>query len=151
MKNKEKYKNEIFKKWSSVCGKDFCDDFVAPVILKKYGLYCCDDNDCDPYHGTKLLCTQCQIIQSLWLEEEYDETENAIDWTKVEKDTPVYVKRKNEIDWKRRYFSHYEDGVIYCFPVGQTSWSSKAESQNAVVLWDCGKLAEEKNENEIID
>lgn len=83
------------------------------------------------------------MIQSFWLEDEYDETANdLVDWTKVEKDTPVYVKHKNDAAWKRRYFSHYDGGIIYCFPAGRTSWSNRSENEGVTIRWDYGKFAE---------
>lgn len=75
-------------------------------------------------------------IQSLWLNEEYKEPE--IDWTKIAVDTPILV-RDNECEkWKKRYFVKYQDGYIYTYADGSTSWSSDGMS---LVKWKHGKLA----------
>lgn len=62
----------------------------------------------------------------------------VVDWEKVPIDTPVIVKTALE---KTRflYFAKYENGFIYCFTNGQTSWSHEDEhywlySKNNVLL-----------------
>lgn len=55
MKNREKYAEEI----KNYKGNEFCCDFVMPVILKK--------KECDIFST----CSQCYLVQQLWLDEEY--------------------------------------------------------------------------------
>lgn len=61
MKNREKYRDEIinFKVY-----RNYCNDFIIPIILKSLNLKCCNTN-----------CQQCKLIQSIWLEDEYKEPE----------------------------------------------------------------------------
>ncbi len=130
MTNGEKYKDKIIR-----CIKDdslgneinsYCD-FIKSKILLHYDLNC-----------KGLNCHDCTTIQSLWLNEEYKEPE--FDWTKIAVDTPILV-RDNECEkWKKRYFVKYQDGYIYTYADGSTSWSSDGMS---LVKWEHGKLANE--------
>ena len=61
MKNKEKYIDIILS-----TNRDFCDNFVKPIVLKRFNKICSD-----------ICCNQCLMLQSIWLEEEYKESELA--------------------------------------------------------------------------
>ena len=123
MKNYEKYKDEIKK-----CdGSNFCRDFVKPHILKSRS---CANTSCD----------QCKMLQIIWLMEEYKEPE--VDWSKVEVDTPILVRDYESQEWEARHFAKYEDGVIYTWDGGSTSWTSKGN----VTEWKYAKLAETEEE-----
>lgn len=58
MKNYEKYANEI----REYDGDDFCCSFIRPYILKA-------DNCSD------MPCSRCQMLQTLWLLEDCEESE----------------------------------------------------------------------------
>ena len=62
-----------------------------------------------------------------------------IDWSKVAVDTPVLVSNDNK-EWIKRYFARYEDGNVYCWLSGKTSWTAICEL--SVGHWDYTKLAE---------
>ncbi len=62
-----------------------------------------------------------------------------IDWSKVEVDTPVLVSNDNK-EWIKRYFARYEDGNVYCWLNGKTSWTAICEL--SIGHWDYTKLAE---------
>lgn len=62
-----------------------------------------------------------------------------IDWSKVEVDTPVLVSNDNK-EWIKRYFARYEDGNVYCWLSGKTSWTAICEL--SIGHWDYTKLAE---------
>ncbi|WP_298607412.1 hypothetical protein [uncultured Veillonella sp.] len=47
-----------------------------------------------------------------------------VDWSKVEVDTPILVKNRIEDVWNCRYFAKYEDGKVYTWCGGRTSWSN---------------------------
>jgi hypothetical protein len=60
----------------------------------------------------------------------------------LEVDTKVIVG-ESYLPHFRRYFSHFgEDGRIYCFAGGNTSWSADGET----TPWRYWKLAEEERE-----
>lgn len=62
-----------------------------------------------------------------------------VDWSKVEVDTPVLVSNDNK-EWIKRYFARYEDGNVYCWLSGKTSWTAICEL--SIGHWDYTKLAE---------
>lgn len=127
MKNREKYAEQI-KKHN---GHNFCDNFICPIILKR--------NDC---FGVN--CIKCHMLQILWLEEEYEEPE--VNWSKVDVDTPVFVKNLEDGVWHKRYFKKFEGGKVCTWRDGKTSWS--AASSNNTISWKYAKLAEGDEGNE---
>ena len=62
-----------------------------------------------------------------------------VDWSKVKVDTPVLVSNDNK-EWIKRYFARYEDGNVYCWLSGKTSWTATCEL--SIGHWDYTKLAE---------
>ena len=122
MKNYEKYADEI-KKYNDF---NFCRDFVKPHILKPRD---CANTNCD----------QCKMLQMIWLLEDYEEPET--DWSKVEVDTPILVRVDEAVPWSRRYFAKYEDGKVYAWNGGGTSWTACGVSK-----WNYAKLAESEEE-----
>ena len=118
MKNYEKYADEI----REYDGDDFCCSFIRPHILKA-------DNCSD------MPCSRCQMLQTLWLLEDCEESE--VDWSKVEVDTPLLVRKYKNGEWSKRYFAKYEDGNIYAWCNGRTSWN-----ETSIYAWKYAKLAE---------
>ena len=129
MKNYEKYAEEI----REYKGIDFCSDFICKHILK------IEDRD---YIG----CSRCYMLQLLWLLEDYEELkEPETDWSKVEVDTPILVRRGDNEEWNKRYFAGYgNDGYIYAWSNGCTSWTAYDNSD--VTEWEHAKLAESGEE-----
>ena len=62
-----------------------------------------------------------------------------IDWSKVAVDTPVLVSNDNK-EWIKRYFARYEDGNVYGWLNGKTSWTATGEL--SIGYWNYAKLAE---------
>ena len=123
MKNYEKYADEI----KGYNGTHFCKDFTKQYILKS--------DDC-----TNVGCARCRMLQTIWLLEDYEEPE--VDWSKVKVDTPILVRDFEGSDWFRRHFAKYENGTVYAWDGGDTSWSG------GVVMtdWKYAKLAESEEE-----
>lgn len=124
MKNYEKYADEI-KKYK---GYDFCRNFVLPRVLKSSN--CLGNND--------LQCSSCHMKQMLWLLEEYEEP--GIDWSKVKVDTPILVRNRENEKWLKRHFAEYEDGKVYAWYGGFTSWT--VSNNGSMTAWKYAKLAE---------
>ena len=70
-----------------------------------------------------------------WLLSEYKEPE--VDWSQVKVYTHIMVKNTEDGEWTNRYFAKFEDGIVYTWGGGTTSWTARGESP-----WDCAKLAE---------
>lgn len=94
-------------------------------------LYVCDG--CD--FGKK---KNCSPYLEEWLFSEYKEPE--VDWSKVKVDTPILVKDILKSEWIKRYFAKYENGRVYAWKEGKTSWS--AVNEHNVNSWKYAKLAE---------
>ena len=61
-----------------------------------------------------------------------------IAWERVKVDTPIFVSNDGK-EWERAYFSCYNNGKIYAFAKGKTSWTAQ---ELEVVGWKIAKLAE---------
>lgn len=121
MKNYEKYEEKI----REYKGETFCADFVRPYILKQ--------DDC-----CHMDCGQCNMLQLMWLMKEYEEPEEPkVDWSNIEVNAPILVKDHEDREWLKRYFAKYEDGYVYAWGNGCTSWTA-----DNMYAWNYTKLAE---------
>ena len=66
--------------------------------------------------------------------------EPEVDWSKVAVDTPILVRCVGGKEWGKRYFAKYENGVVYAWFGGRTSWST--DNDDGILAWDFAKLAE---------
>ena len=67
--------------------------------------------------------------------EEYEEPK--VDWSKVKVDTPILVRQGKNGEWLERHFAKYENGDVYAWVDGQTSWTGADK-----IKWRYAKLAE---------
>lgn len=134
MTNYEKYRDEIVKSnYTSDLDNTFCNKFVVPKVLESMGRRCSD-----------VKCDHCRMLMSIWLMDEYKEPkEPEIDWSKVPVDTKIYIRSSIDNDWVGRYFAKYENGAVYAWANGRTSWTSGGGDN--VWPWKHAKLAEEEN------
>ena len=68
-----------------------------------------------------------------------------VDWSKVQLDTKILVSGDGK-DWYRRYFAKYENGIIYAFPDGLSSFTAGYKPEcgyRRVCSWKYAKLYEE--------
>lgn len=79
----------------------------------------------------------CNDMIEKWANSEY--VEPPVDWTKVPVDTPILVRDNEYGIWRRRYFAKYENGKVYTWLGGTTSWSVDSGD---VTNWKFAKLAE---------
>ena len=124
MKNYEKYADKI-KTYTN--GSSYCEEIIIPNVLKPLGKSCVDTS-----------CDVCNALTILWLMEEYEEPE--VDWSKVEVDTPILVRDSENTEWLKKYFAKYENGYVYVWNLGRTSWT--APNDKSVSAWSYAKLAE---------
>ena len=125
MKNYEKYAEKI----REYNGVSICTDFIEPYILKSINAKCINTG-----------CVKCHLYQTIWLLEDYEEPEEPeVDWSKVKINTPILVKETENKNWIRGYFAKYEDGKVYAWSNGRTSWTT-----SYIISWKYAKLVENK-------
>ena len=122
MKNYEKYADEL-RKYEV---EELCNKFIKPNILKK--------DNCSGIN-----CTACSMRMMLWLLEDCEESE--VDWNKIKVDTQLLVRNYKNGDWSKRYFAKYDDGKVYAWYNGRTSWN-----ETSVYAWNYAKLAGDEKE-----
>lgn len=86
-----------------------------------------------PRVPTKLTC-----FADKWQCIDIGEYIGIVDWESVAVDTPILVGNDNKT-WFKRYFAKYEDGKVYAWLNGKTSWSSTYEG--SIGHWKYVKLA----------
>lgn len=78
-----------------------------------------------------------------WANSEY--VEPPVDWSKVAVDTPILVRDSANLEWTKRYFAKYENGSVFTWSDGATSWSSEGYT----TAWVLAKLPERSSNGEI--
>lgn len=128
MLNIEKYRDELIK-------MGVIDTKEIAIRDGKPSLCCFGCCRCD-----NLSKEDCRKQTEDWLFLEYKEPE--VDWSKVKVDTPILVKYSETSNkWFKRYFAKYEDGKVYAWDDGMTSWTANGEEDD-ITSWDYAKLAE---------
>lgn len=135
--NYEHYKDEITKIWTN-------ESKFAVVVHKepRFGVETVKVRSCngvDCYRECKFH-KDCQKGAFEWLNAEYHDPEEKIDWTQVSIDTPILVKNSDNDIWFKRHFAEYKNGQVYAFINAGTSWTSG----NSIESWDHAKLADEQ-------
>lgn len=128
MTNREKYAEQII---------DMALDSIE-IAVDKEGKLC----DCNV-----ILCSDCAWSDKSrcrerfkeWSEQEY--VEPPVDWSKVPVDTKILVRDSEDEKWRKRHFAKFEDGKIFAWTRGVTSFSSV--SSDSITRWNQGKLAED--------
>lgn len=101
----------------------------------------------EPIACGKLECKDCLFNVSdamscgekrvKWANSEY--VEPSIDWSKVAVDTPILVRDNSFSEWGKRYFAKYENGIVYAWSNGTTSWSG-----DRCTRWKLAKLLDKE-------
>ena len=127
MKNREKYADKI----------------IDIAVMSKLAL-----KDGKPVPCIEMRCSECGFLSANhscdsnvreWLDSEY--VTPPVDWSKVAVDTPILVRDSEEEAWRKRHFAKYENGNVYTWLGGSTSWSADSGD---VTYWKFAKLAESK-------
>lgn len=129
MKNKEKYAKEILEV--------ACEGYKIAFNKKTNELVSCACTDCA---DCLFKIGSCNENIRKWCESEY--IEPPVDWIKVPVDTPILVRDEDEEKFRKRHFAKYENGKVYAWNTGVTSWTADDEY---FTPWDCAKLAEPNN------
>ena len=126
MTNKEKYAEDLHSIFLNSFGVDKENKpFQCPTSCSE---------QCQFYHSE----IDCKTLAKQWLDEEY-----KTDWSKVPVDTPILVKdsESESVKWKHRHFAKYENGKVFTWADGVTSWS--IENANFVTEWKYARLCED--------
>jgi hypothetical protein len=132
MTNREKYAEQILD--IAVTGSSIAVD-------EKGNFYKCSELECKNCIFSRDEQDDCCCGEKIkkWSEQEY--VEPPVDWSKVPVDTKILVRNSEDEEWKKRHFAKFEDGKIFAWTSGVTSFSS--ESSDSITWWMKVKLAEE--------
>lgn len=130
MLNREKYEKEILE--------IACEGHSIAMVNGK--LRHCSGSLCDKCDFDSNI--NCRKNVNKWANSEYIK---PVDWSKVPVDTPILVRHSKSNEWDRRYFAKYENGLVYAWERGATSWS--AEDSDDVCDWKYAELAESEDQN----
>ena len=128
MTNREKFAEQIL---DIACGGSRLA--VSKVTLEPIA---CGKSECKDCLFNVSDAMSCGGKRTNWANSEY--VEPPIDWTKVAVDTPILVRDSVSLEWTKRYFAKYENGSVYAWGDGATSWSSEENP----VAWGLAKLPE---------
>ena len=119
----------------------YADKIIEIAARSKLAL-----KDGKPFPCVSMKCSECGFFSPdysciynarEWLDSEYVAT--PVDWSKVAVDTPILVRDFVGDEWARRYFAKYENGIVYAWENGATSWSAHRSN---ITDWGMAKLAE---------
>lgn len=135
MTNYEYYKSELEK---------FAKLNIRFALDKKTrNIICCAGVQCPQceFYGDKKIGHICDDTKLKWADAEYvGVTEPEVDWSKVIVDTKFWVRNTEHDKWEPKYFEKYEDGVVYAWAGGATSFSAEHKDR---IPWNYVKLASE--------
>lgn len=106
---------------------------IKPLIID--GFYKCNGEEYTCIGRTHGILPDLEMGEVMDIADEL----GIIDWSKVEVDTPILVSNDNK-EWIKRYFARYEDGNVYGWLNGKTSWTATGEL--SIGHWNYAKLAE---------
>lgn len=118
MENKLEMLNDLGRRYG-VCGGVSCSNCPLSISNNK------TDDDCN-------------VLELLYSEKAIEIVMNyepKVDWSKVPVDAKVLVKEYKKDDWVKGHFAKYENGKIFTYEDGGTSFTA-----NDVVDWNYGKL-----------
>lgn len=138
MKNKDFYKDKIVSIACNGSSFGLFDGIPGPCSEQPYARRC---SECSfPNDGRK----SCHDERIRWAESERVEYE--VDWTKVPIDTPIKVWNESFADNQHepRHFAKYENGRIYTWVNGRTSFTVPECLDQTYVMaaWDYVELTE---------
>lgn len=134
MKNQKYFEKEILN--IAVTGQAVAvhKERLEPMVCSKN--VCNDCLNC----GENGRCKKDKSTILTWMNEEYVDPAERVDWSKVAIDTPVLVRNSEMDAWKRRYFAGYNDNEVYVFSNGKTSYTYTDDEKP--VIYRHTKLAE---------
>ena len=144
MKNREKYRDEIFEALAELfnSGADggSCG-FMKKQVFPSYDLKkCAKKGTCGG-----VTCTDCAKMFAFWLDEEYTEPPKPeVDWNKVPVDTLVKVRDSQSEDWKLGFFKGFYPQNEFKFETWTNGETSKTGYDYEV--WMYCELVEDEDD-----
>lgn len=130
MTNREKFKEQILNIACNGCQLAVDENTMEPIE-------CGTHKTCKRCLFNKKT-TGCRQLRKEWCEADYNEPH--VDWSKVPVDTPILVSEYDDgFAWERRHFAKFQNGQVYAWAEGRTSWSAKSKCMS----WEYVKLAED--------
>ena len=130
MTNREKFAEQIL---DIACNNDTIA--VDKATLEPIA---CGKSECKDCLFSVSDVTSCGDKRIKWANSEY--VEPPVDWLKVAVDTPILVKDSSGQRWLKRYFAKYENGSVYAWDGGKTSWNSEGHA----TAWELAKLPDKE-------
>lgn len=134
MTNYEYYREQIEK--FARLSADFALDNETRKIVPCAGFKC---SQCEFNMSTSVY--SCENKKLTWADDEYIEPE--VDWSKVPINTRIVISNDNT-HWYNRYFAKYENGEVYAWEDGRTSYTT-----DKTTSWEYAKLAENNHEQNV--
>ena len=134
MTNREKFAEQIL---DIACGGSKIA--VSKATLEPIACYELECKDCLFNTHSYVYCGD---KTKKWANSKY--VEPPIDWSKVAVDTPILIRDSSFSEWGKRYFAKYENGIVYAWNNGATSWSG-----DRCTPWKLAKLPERSSNGEI--
>lgn len=128
MKNQKYYEKEILQ--IAIHGQAVAvhKDKLEPMVCAKE--HCKDCLNC----GTNGRCKDKEKTVILnWMEQEYIDPAERIDWSKIAIDTPILVRNDEDSIWERGYFAGIGKDGIFVYPNGTTNFTQSTREGKPVV------------------
>ena len=134
MTNREKFAEQILD--------IACSNNAIAVDKATLETIACGKSECKDCLFNVSDVMSCGNKRIKWANSEY--VEPPVDWSKVAVDTPILVRDNSFSEWGKRYFAKYENGGVYAWSNGTTSWSG-----DRCTPWKLAKLPERSSNGEI--
>ena len=127
MKNQKYYEKEILQ--IAITGQAVAvhKERLEPMVCSKN--VCNDCLNC----GENGRCKKDKEAIAKWMNEEYIDPAERIDWSKVAIDTPILVRNDECNIWERGYFAGIGKDGIFVYPNGTTNFTQSSREDKPVV------------------
>lgn len=110
--------------------KEMCEHYGVCVRCPLYEISNNFEIGCGPF--TRCYPQEAEKIIMDW--------EKPVDWSKVEVDTPILVRREETSDWVKRHFARSENNKVFAWIEGRTSFTAEVCE---ISEWEYAKLAKD--------
>lgn len=127
MKNQKYFEKEILQ--IAITGQAVAvhKERLEPMVCSKN--VCNDCLNC----GENGRCKKDKEAIAKWMNEEYIDPAERIDWSKVAIDTPILVRNDECNIWERGYFAGIGKDGIFVYPNGTTNFTQSSREDKPVV------------------